>query len=166
MKNLLIAVMGLAIIAATTSTVHADEHRGRREHREDRERHGEEEHEEELEILARNVRLEFLVVPLEEGDRGSHIVTATPWYTTHTKIIGEEMILNFHAAGHVRIIEDNELFVTFEVEVEYEAPGTSAEFHVDSSARLIAGKELEIATMGDKTLVIRASYADAPTSAQ
>ena len=171
MKNLLIVITGLAIIAASTPTLHADEHCGcdeRGEHRE-REHHEEEyeadeeefeEHEEELEVLHRNVRLEFKVLPLEEGDRGAYVVTATPWYTTHAKFIGEKIHLDFHAGGHVRIMDDNEFFVTFEVEVGYEVPGTTAEFHVDSSARLVAGQALEVASMGDKTLVISAAYAE------
>ncbi len=158
MKNLLIVIIGLAIIAANAPTVHADEHREHREHHEHE--HHDEEHEEELEMLDRNVRLEFQLLPPDEDDHEAFIVTASPWYATHTEFRGEGMELEFHANGIVQIIDDNEFFVTYEVGVLYQGEEGDAKFHVDSSVRLVEGQAFEVATMGDKTLVIRATYAD------
>ena len=116
MKNLLIPILSLAILTSTAPSIFANEHEDR-EHAEDQEvgdREGFEGEEEETEILERNIRIEFKLLPLEDNDRGVYVITASPSYATH----------------------------------------------VESSARLIAAQAFEAASMGEKTLVIRASYAD------
>ncbi len=116
--------------------------------------------EEEIEILARNIRLDFKMVPLEADDKGVFLVTASSWYQTSVRFEREGTEIEFGVSGHVRIVEDDRLFITYEGHVEFSGQEEKAEFHVDSSALLQPGEECQVASMGDKTLVIRASYVD------
>ena len=100
------------------------------------------------------------MLPLEDNDRGVYVITASPSYATHVEFSEEDMRLALHVNGHIEVIDDNAFFVAYKVSVEYEGEEEEAEFHVKSSARLIAGQAFEAASMGEKTLVIRASYAD------
>jgi hypothetical protein len=116
--------------------------------------------EEDLEILERNIRLEFKMVPLEEDDKGVFLVTASSWYHTSTRFEAEGVHVEFKVSGHVRVVEEDRWFITYKAHVEFSGENEEAEFHVDSSALLTPGQESEVARMGDKTLVISGSYTD------
>jgi hypothetical protein len=169
MKNLLAPILGLAILVTSAPIIHAGEHdeRVEREHCEedhDFEDEDFEEHEEKIQILDRNIRLEFKLLPLEEHDRGVYVITASPWYATRVEFSGEEMEVAFAATGRIETIADDEFFLSYEVSVRFAGDEEEAEFHVESSARLKVGQAVDAASMGEKTLVIRATYADAPAA--
>lgn len=120
--------------------------------------------EEKAQVLERNIRLDFKMVPLEEDDRGVFLVTASSWYQTSTRFEGEGLQIEFEVSGHVRVVDGGRFFVTYEGHVEFSGEEQEAVFHVDSSALLRPGQELEVASMGEKTLVVCASYVEVKQS--
>lgn len=116
-------------------------------------------------ILARNVRLDFKAVPLEEGDSGVYIITAAREYSTAVRLQGEEGELEFEVSGEVELLDDGRIFVRLQARALLNGDGEEAEFNVFSGVILKPGQELGVSRMGDKTLMIRASYVDSkPTS--
>ena len=114
--------------------------------------------EEGLENLERNVRLDFKAVPLEGDDRGVFVVTAARWYVTATRYEGNGFQIAFKVSGHIQIMDDGRMFLTCEGHMEFVGADEQAEFNVESSALLAPGEDFELASMGEKTLVVRASY--------
>ena len=114
----------------------------------------------ELEQLERNVRLEFKLVPLDEGDQGVVVVVASPDFRTLTRYHNDEYEVLFVASGRLDLVDDEHIFLAYEAHVEFEGDGEEAEFVVTSSILLTPGKSTPAARMGDKTLMITAVYAD------
>lgn len=157
MKKRLLCV-GIMLLAAGVAL--ADE-----EEREEPEHHAHYEHEEEYaeherepDILDRNVRLEFMLVPKEDDDTSMFIITASSWFETSTRYENDDIHFDWSVAGHIRIIDDEELFVTVEGHMAYTGNGEEAEFRIESSARVVAGRNFKLASMGDKTLLVRATF--------
>jgi hypothetical protein len=113
-----------------------------------------------IERLERNVRLDFAVVPLEEGDQGVFLVTASSRYETGVQFKGKDGRVVFEATGTVKILEDDQVFVTVRAHLFFRGGEGEGNFQIDSSAILKPGKSMEIARMGEKTLVVKASYVD------
>lgn len=117
-----------------------------------------------IEVLERNIRLDFQRIPLEGNDLGVFIVTASPWFKTTTRFSGESGAGEFNVSGKLELRDDGRIFVVFEADMAFQGNGQAADFHVRSTVLLQPGQELGVSRMGDKTLVIRASYVD-PTPA-
>jgi len=116
--------------------------------------------EKDIEILERNIRLDFRIAPGKKGDEGIFIVTASSWYETEIRFTGKGSLVTFALSGHVRMLEDGRLFVTYGGHLEFDGKDGKAAFSVDSSALLKPGQEMDIASMGDKKLAVRASYVE------
>lgn len=111
-------------------------------------------------VLERNVRLDVKTVPADDGDEGMFVVVACPQYATRVKLEGEEGEIFFEMAGEVRLLGDDLIFVSYDTETTIKGEEGVAHFSVSSGVILRAGQELGVARMGDKTLMIRASYVD------
>lgn len=145
----------------------ADEHHPAEEHEHHHDEHelegrahDEEEGEEHLEILDQNVRLVFRVEPLDDDDREVFLVTATPHFAHETEYSGQNMEIEFAVAGHLRILEENQILLVFEAHLLYEGNDDRALFHVESSVVIEAGATIEVASMGDRTLVVQAGFGE------
>ena len=119
------------------------------------------EQEEELEVLGRNIRLDFKAVPLEPGDNGIYIITASPEYETSIRLEGVDGKIFFEVSGEVRLLDDGRIFVRYEANTIINSNDQETEFGFRSSVILKPGQELGVSRMGDKTFMIRASYVDA-----
>ncbi len=164
MKTLLIPILGLTILAAGAPIALAEEHHDheRQEHHEEHEDFDEEEYEEheEGELLERNVRIDFQLLPLEDEDDEVFVVTSVSWFSSHVEFSNEDVRIEFHASGHIEVLDDDEFLIAYEVGVGYATDSEEAEMHAEAAARLTPGQPLKAASMGDKTLVISVSYAD------
>ena len=111
-----------------------------------------------FEVFDRNIRLDFRLVPEEEDDKPTFVVTAIPRYRTmgrYANADGEGML---EISGEVDIREDNQILVVLEAEMEFRSGEKETGWHVSTGVLLKPGEEFEVARMGEKTLVVRASY--------
>jgi len=143
----------IAICATALAVGRAEEHDDEREEREEIE-------ERDIEILERTVRLDFKAVPLEDGDEGVYIVTASSQYATAIRLGGDDGALEFEVSGEVRLLDDGRIFVRYEAHTFFEGEDGEAEFHVASGVVLKSGQELAVSRLGDKTLMIGATFVE------
>lgn len=110
------------------------------------------------EPLARNVRIDFKTIPLADDDKGVFIITGSNQYETRTEFKGDGTRVRFGSFGTLRIQDTGRLFLTYHTHLQLEGPEGKASFYVEGGILLIPGKETELARMGDKILVVTASY--------
>lgn len=115
---------------------------------------------EELEMLDRNVRLDFHMEPLEGNDKGTYIVTATPWYESEMRFSGDNHEMEFGIDGKIELLDDGRIFVSYDVHLEWEGGEGNASFHAGSAILLKSGKAVRVARFGDRQLVIKATFLD------
>ena len=113
---------------------------------------------EKVEQLERNVRLEFKLVPLDEGDQASYVLAASPNFRTLTRYQNEEFEVLFEVSGRIDLVDDDRIFLAYEAHVEFDGDDEEAEMIVSSSVLLKPGKATAAARMGEKTLMVTASY--------
>jgi hypothetical protein len=154
------------IISAGIYMAHAeiDENREREELCEmmERERMEMEESEsEEIDIFDKNIRLDFQAVPLDKDNKGMFIVTATSHFQSSVRLAGDGSSVIFNVSGDVIPLADsNKIFVSYEVHTIVEGKDGEAMFRLESGVLLSIGKEIALGTLGDKTLMLKASYVD------
>jgi len=136
----------------------ADDHRDDHEEHELREEH--EEFHRETEILGRNVLLEFKAIPLEEGDTGIFIISASSEFENHIRLEGDDGEILFGVSGRIQLLDEDHIFVYYEAHTELTGDDGEAEFHTESGVLLQSGRPLLAAKLGDKTLVITATFVD------
>jgi hypothetical protein len=107
--------------------------------------------------ITKNIRLDFKMIPLEEDDNGVFILTAGPEYRTSTRWDGEGTEIRFEVSGKITIREDGKLVVQYAAHLRFHTAEGKAEFRTASTVLLEAGKELAVAQMGEKTLMICAT---------
>jgi hypothetical protein len=117
-------------------------------------------HGEEREVFDRNIRLDFRSVPQDEGDPGIFILTATPEFVTHVRAEGDGGEIVFEVFGEIELMDDGKFFVQFECHTFMHHKEGEAEFNVETGVILTPGKEVGVSRLGDKTLMIKASYED------
>ncbi len=113
-----------------------------------------------VEVLDRNIRLDFRLVPEEENDKPAFIVTAVSTYETSARFKNEDKRVMLSVSGGVEKWEGNKILVLLNVELAFSGDEQEAEFYVSSGVLLEPGEECEVARMGERTLVVRASYPD------
>ena len=118
------------------------------------------------EFLGKNIRLDFRRMPHDEKDQGVFIVTASPSFKTITSINGGNGEVEFQVSGRVELRDGGGILVTYEASMAFNGNGQGAKFRAASSVLLQPGQELGVSRMGDKTLVIRASYVDSVATAE
>jgi|ETNmetMinimDraft_26_1059896.scaffolds.fasta_scaffold36129_3 hypothetical protein len=160
MRTTLIVAMAWILAAVPATAEEHLEHEAEEQEHEEREDWNEREHAEREEPLDRNVRLEFKVVPLENEDREVFLVAASPGFHHRTEYEGEGVRVEFEVSGRIEIRENGHIFLIFESALAYEGANESAVFHVESSIVMEPGDTVEVASMGDKNLVIYANYAE------
>ena len=141
---LVVVVMGAAVCTAIADDDHSHEERCCAE----------------KEVFDRNIRLDFKSTPLEEGDAGIFIMTATPEFRTQIRMEGNDGEIVFEVFGEIELLDDGNFFVRFEAFTRVGHEGGEAEFNVETGVVLTAGKELGVSRLGDKVLTITASYVD------
>lgn len=139
--GILVCAIAVAVVAAATSAEVEDQ-------------------KEATKVLGRNIRLDFKAVPLEEGDNGIYIITASPEYETSIRLEGDDGKIDFEVSGEVKPLDDGSIFVLYEAHTILKDKEGEAEFSVSSGVILKPGQELGVSRMGDKTLMIRVSYVD------
>jgi hypothetical protein len=110
--------------------------------------------------LGKNVRLDFKAVPLEEGDKGVYVITATPNYNTGVNIRGEDGSLAFSVSGSVQLLDKDIILVRYAARTVVSDENGEAEYEVASGVMLEPGQEIAVSGMGGKTFVIRASFVE------
>jgi len=138
-----------------------------REHREMEERERAERHEmdkcaseQDIAIFDKNIRLDFQAIPLDKDDKGTFIVTATSHFQLSVRLAGEGYSLIFNVSGNIMPLEDDKIFVIYEVHTIVEGKDGEAMFHLESGVLVKLGKDIALGTLGDKTLMLKASYLD------
>ena len=111
-------------------------------------------------MLDRNVRLDFEMVPEEEGAQSVFVVTASSRFEVNVSFKGQGAEMEFEASGEIALRDDGTIFVLHQTHVEFEGGEGRARFHVSSGVLLKPDEPLEVARMGDRTLVIVAAYID------
>lgn len=139
--GIIICAIAVAVVAADTS----EEIEGQKEA---------------TKVLGKNIRLDFKAVPLEEGDKGIYIITASPEYETGIRLKGDNGKIVFEVSGKVNLLDDGSIFVRYDAHTILKDKKGEAEFSVSSGVILKPGQELGVSRMGDKTLMIRASFVD------
>jgi hypothetical protein len=143
----------LVLLVSAAVSVYAEDHR------EEHEERGEyEEHHDEIEILERNVRLEFKTVPLEKGDQGVFIITASPEYEIGIRLEGDDGEFSFEASGEIELLDDGRIFVFYEAHTAMRGDDGELEFKTRAGVILKPGKQLGVSKIGNKTLMITATY--------
>ena len=124
----------------------------------------EEDHDDDdIEVLGRNIRLDFKLTPLEAGDQGSFIVTAIPEFELEVSYKGQGTKVTFTVGGEVAILDDGKILVSYSGNVFYQGGEGEAEMYSSSGVILEPGKKLKVAKLGEKTLVIEARYLETET---
>ena len=118
--------------------------------------HGEYAHE--LRVLDRNIKLVFQAIPLDPGDTELFIITASPHYEVDVRLEGDDGELFFGVSGEIELTDDGKIFVTYEAHMALSGDDGKAEFNSGGGAILKPGKPFGVAKIGEKTLVITASY--------
>jgi len=114
-----------------------------------------------VEVLGKNVRLDFRSAAADEDDKGLHIVTASPDYEAAVHMEGKEGEIDMKISGEVRLPADDKIFVSYNARTIIEGEEGIARFKVTGSVILKPGQELGVARMGDKTFMIKASFVEA-----
>jgi hypothetical protein len=112
------------------------------------------------EALGRNVRLDFRLVPEEPDDRPTFVVTAVPGYRTRTRFENDMHEIVLAVSGGVELLSKDRILVSVDAEMAFHSEQADAEFHVSSGVLVTPGQDREVASMGERVLVIRASYPD------
>lgn len=110
------------------------------------------------EILEKNVRLDIWLIPLEDGDEGTFVITATPDFATWVEFSSEAISISFKISGAITIMGDGRFLVEYETTTTFDSPQGDGGFGTQSSALLEADQELSVSHIGEKTLVLRASF--------
>ena len=115
-----------------------------------------------MDELGKNVRLEFAMVPEDGDDEPAFVVTAVSRFGTRISYKGDTERFELSANGKVGIKEDGKILVLMDVDMEYENEnsGDEAEFSATCSALLTAGQPKKVASMGEKLLMVTATYPD------
>lgn len=116
-------------------------------------------------FLQRNVKLDFKLLPLGENDHGTYVVTASPAFATNVRYKRPESTIELQTSGNIQLLDDGRVFVTYQMHLVFEGDAAEATYGVSSSVVLKSGQEQEVANIGEKTLVIRATLLDAPPPA-
>jgi hypothetical protein len=166
-KRLILLSVGLLLVLAvvlpgglTVSRGAAAEEEAETEEGVELEDDEDEEEDEEVEQFDRNVRLDFKMVPSDEKDRGAFIIAASPEFEMNVLYRSKQGSIGFNVSGEVLPREDGRIFVRYEAAVAMKGDEGEAEYVAYSSVLLVPGKKLQASRMGDKTLVITASYLD------
>ena len=132
-----------------------------RDAEEEAEREAKEEDEldiEDVEQFDRNIKIDFKMAPAEDHNQGTFVVTATPAFATSTFYKGAEGSIDFEVSGQVLPRDDGRLFLRYEATATAQGGHGEAEFYVYAGVLLKPGKELKTSRMGDRTLIVSASY--------
>ena len=117
-------------------------------------------------LLGRNVKLDFRLLPLGDNDHGTYVVIASPAFGTSVRYKRPESTIELQTSGNARIMDDGRVFLTYQMHLVFEGDAAEATYGVSSSVLLKPGQEQEVANVGEKTLVIRATLLDAPPPAE
>ena len=110
------------------------------------------------EMFQKNVRLDIWLIPLEDGDEGTFVITATPDFAAWVEFSNEAISITFKISGQIKITDDGRFFVEYKIATTFESPQGDGGFGTQSSAILEADQELSVSHIGEKTLVLRASF--------
>jgi hypothetical protein len=104
------------------------------------------------------VRVDVKLIPIEDDDQKMYVTTASHQYSTWIEYESEFIEISFGISGKVLILDDGNIFVTYNASTTFSEEDSNGEFGSEGSAVLTPGKETEVAHVGEKTLVIKASY--------
>ena len=111
-------------------------------------------------MLDRNVRLDFELVPADADDQNVFVVTALSRFKIGVEFKGPGGAIEFETSGEILLRDDGRISVVHNTRVTFEGEQERGHFHVSSGILLRPGESLEVSRMGEKTLVIRASYVE------
>jgi hypothetical protein len=111
-----------------------------------------------VEFLGRNVRLDFRMVPEEPDDEPLFIITAVSEFEAGASFENDGGSFSFHIDGQIEVAEDGLLLVVYEAELNMDSMEGGGKTRARSGVLLKPGQELGVARIGDKTLMIKASY--------
>ena len=111
-------------------------------------------------MLDRNVRLDFEMVPADAENQSLFVVTALSRFKVGVEFKGPEGAMEIGASGEIVLRDDGRIFVSHQTVVTFEGEQSRGHFQVSSGVIVRPGEHLEVSRMGEKVLVIRATYVD------
>lgn len=113
------------------------------------------------EPLPRAVKIAFRFEPVEPTDKPLWVVVATPRYTVEVNYETKEIEAQIRVDGKVRVVDGGQLLVSYNAQVRFSNADGGAFFSSEGSARLTPGKEKMLTTVGERGLMVLATYDDA-----
>ena len=111
-------------------------------------------------MLDRNIRLDFQMVPADADNQSLFVVTALSRFKVNVAFKGPDGEMELGASGEIVLRDDGRIFVVHETTVTFEGDQSHGHFRVSSGVILRPGEDLEVSRMGEKMLIIRATYVD------
>ena len=112
-----------------------------------------------LESLGQTLRLEFKVIMDGKEDTLAEILCATSGYRMALHRVHDEIEENFNIEGYIKLIRDDELLLTYELEMRREAEEEVSEIGAGGSVLLRDGEEKAVINMAEKlSFVIKVSF--------
>lgn len=112
------------------------------------------------EIGARTVKLTFKFEPQNPGDHPSVILCAGGNYGVSVTFEAAGNTIQARIGGRLRVLNDQEVFLTFATEFGMRNNDGGGVMAAEGSARLALGKERKLAIIGDRSLVVTATFED------
>ena len=147
--GMLIGVVLCAVVFAVIADDHWEEHK--------------QECCEEMEVFDRNIRLDLNARSPEGDNPGLFIIVASSWFETNVMFEGEGGEMEFSVEGELELLDDGKIFLRFEAYSRTERDDdvhddSAAEFSAASSIILTSAEEQSIASLGEKTLIVKATF--------
>lgn len=114
-----------------------------------------------LAVFDKNIQLTFEMLNDEgQGDEPMAIVTAIPEYKLVARFEHDEEEADVLVTGAAGPRNDGRILVLMEVQVSLADPEGESEMAVECGVLLEPGKGREVATWGDRKLIVHAAYTD------
>ncbi len=111
------------------------------------------------EPLPRAMKIAFRFEPVEPDDRPLWVVVSTPRYIVEINYETKEIEAQIRVEGRVRAVE-GKFLVTYNAQVRFSNADGGAFFVSEGSARLTPGKERQVTTVGERSLMVLLTYDD------
>jgi hypothetical protein len=111
--------------------------------------------------LARNVRIDFKLLPEEDDAHPLFVVTAVPAYVTRIAFSNNDTEFEVDVSGEVTIRDDGKVHVSFNATLRFDGNDGEARMEALGAVVVGPGEELAAASMGERTLYVRVDFVDA-----
>lgn len=103
-----------------------------------------------------SIRVTFKLMPMDANEKDVFVVSNGE-FSTSREWKGDGSSFALEITGALELQPDGRLVMTFKAALHGEGPDGTGDFRVSTHLLLAPGKELEVARLGDKTLVVNFS---------